>query len=57
MLRSFDFQVNLSTDQERINAVEVTAQMTGKPEDEPWGDGPEVGFWGLGTINALVVSE
>jgi hypothetical protein len=32
MLRFFDFQVNLSTDQGRIKEIEVTARMTGKPE-------------------------
>jgi hypothetical protein len=32
MLRSFDFQVNLSTDRGRIKEIEVTARMTGKPE-------------------------
>jgi hypothetical protein len=29
MLRFFDFQVNLSTDQGRIKEIEVTARMTG----------------------------
>jgi hypothetical protein len=32
MLRFFNFQVNLSTDQGRIKEIEVTARMTGKPE-------------------------
>jgi hypothetical protein len=32
MLRFFDFQVNLSTDQGRIEEIEVTARMTGNPE-------------------------
>jgi hypothetical protein len=32
MLRFFDFQVNLSTDQGRIKEIEVTARMTAKPE-------------------------
>jgi hypothetical protein len=32
MLRFFDFQVNLSTDQGRIKEIEITARMTGKPE-------------------------
>jgi hypothetical protein len=27
-----DLHVNLSTDQERIKAIEVTARMTGNPE-------------------------
>jgi hypothetical protein len=34
MLRFFDFQVNLSTDQGRIKEIEVTARMTGNPEVE-----------------------
>jgi hypothetical protein len=32
MLRFFDFQVNLSTDQGRIKEIEVTARMTGNQE-------------------------
>jgi hypothetical protein len=32
MLRFFDFQVNLSTDQGRIKEIEVTARMTSSPE-------------------------
>ena len=32
MLKFFDFQVNLSTDQGRIKEIEVTARMTGKSE-------------------------
>jgi hypothetical protein len=31
MLRFFDFQVNLSTDQGRIKEIEVSARMTGNP--------------------------
>src|ERR1700730_4507424 len=32
ILKFFDFQVNLSTDQVRIKEIEVTGCMTGKPE-------------------------
>jgi hypothetical protein len=32
MLRLFDFQVNLSTDQGRIKEIEVTARMTDNQE-------------------------
>jgi hypothetical protein len=39
MLRFFDSQVNLSTDQGRTNEIEVTARTTGNPHITPSGWG------------------